>query len=288
MSTDIIAQIKQNLATAPVGVDEDTLAIGSRRGGASGSKRISIRGGVFRKVVGGKEVAAIEDRHMNVIFVKASHSASRTFYDASYREGERVSPTCWSSDSNTPDADVENKQAASCSECPHSVKGAQKQCRLSWRTAVVLPDQPGGDVLQLVLPATSSFGKESNGKYPFVPYVQMLAGNNISLKNIITRMQFDTTSPTPKLLFSPAGVVPEEHRDAVDSQQKSQAAEQAVKLTVYQTDSQGEGTTETTASASPQVEVDNSQEPTLREPAKPQTEATGGNDVTDILNEWAK
>src|SRR6056300_1130029 len=118
MSTDIIAQIKQDLATAPKGVDDITSAIGARRG--SGSKRISIRGGVFRKVVGGKEVASIEDRHMNVIFVNASPTASRTFYDTTYKEGERVSPTCWSSDSNKPDADVENKQASSCSECPNS------------------------------------------------------------------------------------------------------------------------------------------------------------------------
>ena len=284
MSTDIIAQIKQDLATAPKGVDDITSAIGARRG--SGSKRISIRGGVFRKVVGGKEVASIEDRHMNVIFVNASPTASRTFYDTTYKEGERVSPTCWSSDSNKPDADVENKQASSCSECPNSIRGAQKQCRLSWRTAAVLPDDPSGDVLQLVLPATSSFGKEANGKYPFVPYVQMLAGNNISLKNVITRMQFDTASPTPKLLFSPAGIVPEGDRDAVDAQQKSSPAEQAVKLTVYQTDASTEEPAKQEAVVQEPVEVDNTQEPTKREPAKPQAEASGG-DVSDILNQWS-
>jgi hypothetical protein len=284
MSTDIIAQIKQDLATAPKGVDDITQAIGARRGG-SGSKRISIRGGVFRKVVGGKEVAAIEDRHMNVIFVNASPTASRTFYDTSYKEGERVSPSCWSSDSNKPDDDVENKPAKSCSECPHSIRGAQKQCRLSWRTAAVLPDDPSGDVLQLVLPATSSFGKESNGKYPFVPYVQMLAGNNISLKNVVTRMQFDTSSPTPKLLFSPAGIVPEGDRDSVDKQQTSSSAEQAVKLTVYQTDTSEEPAKQE-ATAQP-VEVDNTAEPLKREPAKPQTDSSGGADVSDILNEWS-
>lgn len=280
MSTDIIAQIKQELATAPKGVDDITSAIGARRG--VGSKRISIRGGVFRKVVGGKEVASIEDRHMNVIFVNASPTASRTFYDTTYKEGEKVSPTCWSSDSNKPDDDVENKQASSCSECPHSIRGAQKQCRLSWRTATVLPDDPSGDVLQLVLPATSSFGKEDNGKYPFVPYVQMLAGNNISLKNVITRMQFDTKSPTPKLLFSPAGIVPEGDRDAIENQKNSLAAEQAIKLTVYQTDS----TEETTTKEEP-VEVDNTEEPVKREPTKPQVEASGNSDVSDILDQWS-
>ena len=42
-------------------------------GGVSNSvKRISIKGGVFRLVAGGKEVAAIDDRHLNVIIVKAA------------------------------------------------------------------------------------------------------------------------------------------------------------------------------------------------------------------------
>jgi len=33
-------------------------------GGVSSTKRISIKGGVFRLVAGGKEIAAIDDRHL--------------------------------------------------------------------------------------------------------------------------------------------------------------------------------------------------------------------------------
>jgi len=157
MSTDIIAQLKQQNGLVQTGLDEDTLAVAG--GQSQGNKRISIKGGVFRKIVGGKEVAAIEDRHMNVVFVKMAHNASRTFYATQYKEGEKISPTCWSSDSRTPDADVQDKQASSCDQCPHSVKGSTTKCRLSWRTAVTLPDNPK-EVLQLVLPATSAFGKE--------------------------------------------------------------------------------------------------------------------------------
>lgn len=301
MSTDIIAQLKSQQVTVPRGLDEDTLAVA---GGAStgGIKRISIRGGVFRKVVGGKEVANIEDRHMNVIITKMSHTASRTFYNTSYKEGEKVSPICWSSDSRKPDTDVQNKQAASCDECPHSIKGAQTPCRLSWRTAVVLPDDPSGDVLQLTLPATSSFGKEDNGKYPFRPYIQMLASNNISASRVITRMQFDTKSPTPKLLFSAVGIVPEEQLPIIEEQRNSKTAEQAVALTVYQADS---STTETTpepvaqpsqplvqpteplVKEVPQEAVEDIAEPILRNAEQVNAPADKVNDVTDIINKWS-
>ena len=98
MSNDLILSIKSSLAK--VGVDQETLAVaGKSNGGGGGSKRISIKGGVFRKYVGGKEVAAIEDRHMNVIFVKMAADPSRTYYTGAYKEGEKISPACWSSNS---------------------------------------------------------------------------------------------------------------------------------------------------------------------------------------------
>jgi hypothetical protein len=195
MSNDIILSLKSQIATIKTGLDDDTRAVAG--GGAGGMKRISIKGGVFRKMAGGKEVASIEDRHMNVIFVKMAHTASRTYYSGAYKEGEKVAPLCWSSDSKTPDAEVKTPQAKSCDSCPWSVKGSGQggsgtACRLSWRTAVVLPNNPGGDVMQLVLPATSCFGKEENGKWPFRPNIQMLANNDISAGRVVTKMQFDT------------------------------------------------------------------------------------------------
>ena len=155
MSTEL-STILQSAALVQTGLDDDTLAVAG--GGASANKRISIEGGVFRKIVGGKEVATIEDRQMNIIFVRMSHNPSRTFYSQAYKKGVKVSPTCWSNDSKTPSPEVKEAQAASCAECPHSVKGSGQNgqgtaCRLSWRTAVVLPSDPAGDVMQLVLPA---------------------------------------------------------------------------------------------------------------------------------------
>jgi len=277
MSNNIISSIQSNLA-ALGGLDEDTKAVAG--GSVSGSKRISIKGGIFRKYAGGKEIGAIEDRHMNVIFVKMAHNPSRTYYSAAYKEGEKISPVCWSNDSKTPDPEVGFPQASSCDMCPMSAKGSSpagsgSACRLSWRTAVVLPADPGGDIMQLVLPATSVFGKEDSGKWPFRPYVQMLANHGVSAGHVVTKMQFDTKSPVPKLLFSPESAINTDDVDVLNAQSKRPAAELAIKLTVYQSD---EIISETELFA-PTVVV---------RPSKKVTSSPATTDVADVLKEWTK
>jgi hypothetical protein len=273
MANDLVTLLANNPALVQTGLDEDTLAV-SGGGGASRSKRISIKGGVFRLMAGGKEIGAIEDRHMNVIFVKMAHQASRMYYQSGYQEGQKVSPLCWSSDSNAPDLEVKSPMASKCSECEMSVKGSGQgglgsACRLSWRTAVVLPNDPSGDVMQLVLPATSTFGKEDNGRFPFRPYIQHLASHNVSAGRIVTKMAFDTKSPTPKVMFSPAGAVPETDLETVARQAKSAAAEAAIKMNVYQLD---EGEAEA--------------EPQKRPVAKPVE--VPEKDISDVVKKWSK
>ena len=284
MSNELANLLSSNPALA--GLDEDTLAVAG--GGGKGSiKRISIKGGVFRKYAGGKEIGAIEDRHMNIIIVKMAHKASRMLYMQGYKEGEKISPTCWSSNSDVPDVEVKNPIAKSCGECQYSVKGSGDngmgtKCKLSWRTAVVLPADPSGDVMQLVLPATSSFGKEDNGRWPFRPYIQHLASHNVSAGRVITRMAFDTKSPVPKVLFSPAGVTPEADLETIAMQAKSAAAEAAVKMSVYQVDNseEGDGGFEQT----PALEA--VAEPVKRESTKATAEQAS--DVSGVLKKWSK
>ena len=288
MSNDLVAILQNNPAIVGTGLDEDTAAVAG--GMAGGSKRISIKGGVFRMMVNGKEQAVNEDRSMNVVFVKMAHSASRTWYAKAYKEGDKVSPACWSNDSKTPDPAVKEPPASSCDSCPNSVKGSGPNgsgtaCRLSWRTAVALPGQLDGNVYQLVLPATSAFGKEDNGRWPFRPYVQMLASHNVSAGAVVTKMQFDTKSPTPRLLFSPAGAVSAEDMETVRRQGKSQAAENAVKLTVYQTDSvEGEEPFENFKPA--EAVATETDEPVKQ--AKKKADAEPAEDVSDLVKKWAK
>jgi len=277
MSNELAVLIQNNPSLIGAGIDADTAAIA---GGASGNKRISIKGSVFRKFAGGKEIGAIEDRHMNIIFVKMAHKPSRTFYAQGYQEGVKISPKCWSQDSEVPDADVKNPVAASCKECPNSIKGSSHNgqgtaCRLSWRTAVVLPNDPSGDVMQLVLPPTSCWGEEDSGKWPFKAYINMLAQNNISAGRVITKMQFDTKAATPKLFFSPVGVVPDADVPKVTLQSKSTVAESAIKLTVFQQDGD--------VAESPGVEEDT---PKLRDAKVTAPEEK--QDVAEIVKKWSK
>ena len=284
MSNDL-ATMFSGAITPIAGLDEDTLAVAG--GARQGSKRISIKGGVFRKYSGGKEIGAIEDRHMNVIFVKMAHKASRMFYDATYQEGQKVSPVCWSTDSEKPDADVKTPCASTCLDCPKSVKGSGQggtgtACRLSWRTAVVLPNDPSGDVMQLVLPATSAFGKEDNGRWPFRPYIQHLASHNVSAGRVITRMAFDTKSPTPKVVFSPAGKVPDEDLQIIASQAKSPAAEAAIKMNVFQADSTGD-----VEVPSHRNEVAEDETPPVKVESK-KAAASEEKDISDVVKKWSK
>jgi len=303
MSTNLIQSIQSSLSTIVKGVDEQTRAVA---GAGGGSKRISIKGGVFRKIVGGKEVGSIEARHINVIFARMAPNPSRQFYTGRYVEGEKAAPVCWSTDSKTPDHDVDTPQARTCDSCPHSVKGSGQggtgtACRLSWRTAVVLPDDPDGDVMQLVLPATSSFGKEEDGKWPFRPYMQMLANHNISGSNVVTKMQFDTKSPVPRVLFSPVAAVSKEVLNIVAEQGKTAVAEAAIRLTVYKMDDAPApalahelsrrplgGTVidgMTTREAAVAEAAEEVAEPVLRETKKPLGE---GADIPDVVRKWSK
>ena len=294
MSNELSVILQNSSALVQTGLDEDTLAVAG--GGGNQTKRLSIKGGVFRKMSGGKEIGTIEDRHMNVIIVKMAHNASRTFYSQGYKEGEKVSPACWSNDSQAPDAEVKTPQSKTCSTCQFSAKnssptGTGTACRLSWRLAVVLPNDPSGDVMQLVLPATSCFGKEDSGRWPFRPYIQKLADNNVSASRLITKMQFDTKSPTPKLLFSPVSAVDAGDVEVLARQSKTPAANAAIKLTVFQVDSleheaDNNEFVPTVKASTAHTQYDVLEEPVLRDSTTLQPDAP--KDVSNIVSKWAK
>jgi hypothetical protein len=286
MSTDL-SLIQSALAGVETGLDADTLAIA---GNGVQTKRISIEGGAFRKIVGGKEVAVIEDRHMNVVFVKLAHTPSRMFYTEAYSKGGKIGPVCWSSDAKTPDADVQDAPATTCDACPNSVKGTGTggkgtACRLQWRTAVVLPNHPEGDVLQLTLPAASVFGEEQEGKWPFRPYVQMLANHNISVGRVVTKMQFDIKSSSPKLLFSAIAAVDKDDIPTIKEQGASRAAENAVKLTIYKSAPGTVAVVESELPVEHEAPVAET-EPRVRPSGK--SEEVAKPDVSELVQRWAK
>lgn len=210
-------------------------------GGAGGSmKRLSIKAGVFRLMAGGKEVAAIDDRHLDVVIVAAADAISRTYYAGQYVEGEASGPACWSADGSVPDEKASKPQAASCATCPQNVKGSgqgdARACRFSQRIAVLLASDIEGDVMQMTVPAASLFGKEQGDDRPLQAYARWLDASNIDPEMVVTRMRFDTKASSPKLFFRAARWLNEEEHTVAVEKGQTEDAKRAITMTVAQAD----------------------------------------------------
>ena len=287
-------------------------------GVGTSSKRISIKGGVFRLLAGGKEIASIDERFLDVIIVRAAPKVSRIFYAKSYDGDNITGPDCWSNDGERPEASAENKQATTCMSCPQNIAGSgqgnSRACRYQQRLAVVLENNIEGDILQLTLPATSVFGKEDGDKRPLQAFARNLAMQNppISPEMIVTRMKFDTKAEAPKLHFAPSRWLTDEEYAIVKTQGDSDEAKRAVVMTVAAADGvktvpklaiegkrpMGELTKEEDAPAyepiaakakakAKPVEVEEDAEPEVRkEASKPSAVPAKKGKLADIVSDW--
>jgi len=207
-------------------------------GGGDGGKRISIKGGVFRLYSSGKEVAAIEERYLDVVIVAAAPKIGRVFYMKSY-DGEANAPDCWSGDGEKPSADASNKQAATCTDCQQNVAGSgqgnSRACRYQQRVAVVLANDMEGDVLQLTLPAKSIFGKEEGDNRPLQAYARFLLAqtpNPVDPSEVVTRLKFDTQSESPKLFFKAMRWLSDDEYPNIAEKGQSPEAQKAIAMFV--------------------------------------------------------
>ena len=287
-------------------------------GVGTSSKRISIKGGVFRLLAGGKEIASIDERFLDVIIVRAAPKVSRIFYAKSYDGDNITGPDCWSNDGERPEASAENKQATTCMSCPQNIAGSgqgnSRACRYQQRLAVVLENNIEGDILQLTLPATSVFGKEDGDKRPLQAFARNLALQNppISPEMIVTRMKFDTKAEAPKLHFAPSRWLTDEEYAIVKTQGDSDEAKRAVVMTVAAADGvktapklaiegkrpMGELTKEEDAPAYEPIaakakakakpaEVEEDAEPEVRkETSKPSAVPAKKGKLADIVSDW--
>lgn len=234
--------------TMPAGVQDllDQIdPIENLTGGNFGTnRRISIRGGVFREVVNGKEISAFDGRALNVVVLNAA-ALSRTFYKGKFKEGEVTPPTCWASDckAGVPDAKVkpENKQALRCAECPQNIKGSgegdTRACRFQQRVAIVLADEiESRAVYQLQLPATSIFGDGTKDKMPMQAYARYLQAHRTPAVAIVTEVRLDTDSSTPKLTFKPIRPLEEAELKVAIELQKHEDTLRAITFTVSEMD----------------------------------------------------
>jgi hypothetical protein len=262
-------------------------------GGGTG-KRISIRGGVFRMIVGGKEVAQNDDRAMNVVLVRSAEKTSRSYYAGTYVEGQNAAPACYSNDGVTPAADSKNKQSPNCANCPQNIKGSgqgdSRACRFSHRLAVVLENNLEGDVYQLTLPAQSIFGTGDNGKMPLQQYAKFLGGHGIPVTAVVTEMRFDTASATPKLTFRAMRPLSVDEMASAKSQGDTPDALNAVTMTVTQMDGGEAKPTGSPFSEAPAPAAKTKAEPVdaVDEPVKrTSSKKAEVKDVASVLEDWA-
>ena len=266
-------------------------------GAGGGGKRISIKGGVFRLVAGGKEVAAIEERYLDVVIVNAAPKVSRVWYAKSYDGSTAIAPDCWSNDGDKPSPEAENPQASTCANCEKNVAGSgqgnSRACRFQQRLAVVLANDMEGDVLQLTAPATSVFGKEDGENRPLQAYARWLAAQNIDPSEVITRMRFDTKSESPKLFFKTMRWLTEDENEICQTKGSSAEAKSAITMTVAKMDKVAAPVEEEAPAPAPKAKKkaepveESDEEPTVRkEEKKPSAVPAKKSNLAAMVDDW--
>jgi len=268
-------------------IDEVTKSLMGSGGG--GVKRISIKGGVWRLMINGKEVSKNEERSLPIVIVNAAPYNSRTYYEGTYTEGaEPTRPACWSANGITPDAKVAEPQAKRCLDCPQNVKGSgqgdSRACRYSRRLAVVLANDIEGDVYQLTLPAKSIFGEGEHNKWPLEAYGKFIGSKGIPITAVVTEARFDTSQATPTITFKPLRFLEVNEHAAVVEKGESDAAKKAITMTVSEVDG-----VKKEAPSAPQVEAA-APEAVVEEPVKRSSKKEEAPppkaDLSKILDAW--
>lgn len=186
---------------------------------------IGIKGKVFRIKSAGAE-SIIENPEtgdpassIEMVVIKASSTLSKTFYANGYQDGSSLAPDCWSSNAQTPDANVPEPQCNSCVACPHNAFGSRitengkkgKACSDTKRLAVVplndLENEALGGPMLLRVPAASL--KE------LTAYQNGLKQNKYPYFGVGTRISFDFKEAYPKLTFRPIRLLKDEEAMSV-------------------------------------------------------------------------
>ena len=262
--------------------------------GSSGGKQISIKGGVWRMVVGGEEVAKNEERAMNFVVIASGKGVTRTFYADKYEEGKDIKPACWSAEGVVPNEEVANPQAKTCATCPQNIEGSgdgkARACRYSKRLAVALENDIGGNIYRLSVPAKSYFGRAEGEKMPLQAFGKFLSGHGIPITGIVTEARFDTAEAVPVLKFRAVRPLSKEEWELGKAQSQTEDAKQAIELKMVPSKAEGMPALPQSFKEAPATveKAEAVAEPVKRAPAKakPETPAAAKN-VSDILSDWA-
>lgn len=264
----------------------------TRRLAGSVAKAISIKGGVWRLIAGGEEIAKNEERSMNFVVVNAHPYVSRAYYVGTFEEGKADAPTCFSSDGKVPDPAIKAPQHSNCAACPQNIAGSgsngSRACRFNQRLAVVLEGDIGGNVYRLQIPAKSIFGRADGNKMPFQAYAKFLAGHGLPISGVVTEARFDTNEAVPVLRFSAVRPLTQQELQLARAQGASEDARVAIetKLVVKETPAMLTAAFLQQDPVEPQAQETKPAEPEVRRGRKPAASQARPS-AADIVNEWA-
>ena len=177
---------------------------------------ISIKGKVFAVVRDGERELQMNPKDpdsaatsLNVVLLKVNKGTSKVFYIKGYDKdsSEGQKPDCYSNDGIEPAADAQNKQAKKCATCAHNQWGSRisergatkgKACSDAVRMAVAPAGQLNDAMLLRIPPASIKALGE---------YGQMLAKRGVGYNMVVTKVGFDLQAESPKLTFSPVGLL---------------------------------------------------------------------------------
>ena len=283
-AVSIFRDEKAVTVAAPQGVDEITRRL--LGGGGTPIKRISIKGGKWRMMMSGEQIATSNSDTLDVVIVNAAPHVSRSWYKEGYTGKNPGAPDCWSNDGIAPDKSIKEAQHHNCAECPQNIKGSgqgeSRACRHFRRLAVALAHDLHGDVYQLQLASKSIFGKGDLDHMPFDQFAKYVGSQGYNLNTLVTEMRFDEDSDTAKLFFRPVRFLQKDEWQAAVQLGNTPAAKSAVQMTVYQTDN-------TPKLSAPKAEkpavAEAVEEPKKREEKKAQP--TEKKDLKAIMGDWS-
>jgi hypothetical protein len=270
--------------------------------GSNNYRRIQANtNGTFKRIINGEQVGNAVRGEINVIIIAWLNGISRTFYKEKYDPNKEATlPDCWSNLGDAPEAAAKNKQGTTCMTCPQNVKGSGdnggKACRFQRRIAVLLADDPSGEVYQFNIPAKSLFGVGSGNTHGFVGYKKYLDANNALLDNVVTTISFNINANTMELQFSPHRLTTDDEYHMVREAQKRPETKAYITLTVAQTDGvkKQPPAAETKAKATrvveleDEVELDAPVEPTKRAAKKQEAAPVAKKSIADAVNAWGE
>jgi hypothetical protein len=185
-------------------------------GVGAGFARLSVKGKTFtivrnkddKKVLMNPKDPDSPASYVGVVVVKASPALSRTYYEKAFDDASPDgAPDCSSADGVAPDAGVPKPQCKTCAACPHAVYGTGQngkgfRCANHRRLVIAKPGAfAEEDLMLLNVPGGSLKNLRS--------YATMGDERGLDYDMVLTKLSFDPDEATPKLVFTPVGLLPE-------------------------------------------------------------------------------